>query len=161
MKKTLFAALMLLLLTTFTKAQTYSDFTLPDVDGNDVTLSQVMDKGPALISFWATWCSPCKEEMKKINDIYNKYKDKGFQYIAINQDNQKSVSKVKAFITAQNYNFIVLLDTDKKIFEAYNGKDEIPYTLLINKNKEVVASHTGFKTGDEVTLEQEVLNMLK
>ena len=112
MKKTLFVALMLLLFTTFTKAQTYSDFTLPDIDGNDVTLSQLMEKGPVLISFWATWCSPCKEEMKKINEIYNKYKDKGFTYIAINQDNQKSVSKVKAFITAQNYNFVVLLDTD-------------------------------------------------
>ena len=70
MKKTLFAALMLLLLTTFTKAQTYSDFTLPDVDGNDVTLSQVMDKGHALISFWATWCSQCKEEMKKMYTFF-------------------------------------------------------------------------------------------
>jgi cytochrome c biogenesis protein CcmG, thiol:disulfide interchange protein DsbE len=161
MKKTLILVLMLFVYTSFSKAQTYSDFTLPDINGNDVTFSSILEKGPVLMSFWATWCSPCKEEMKKINDLYLKYKDKGFQYVAINQDNQKSISKVKAFITAQNYEFVVLLDTDKKVFEAYSGKDEIPYTLLINKNKEVVASHTGFKTGDEVTLEEEILNMLK
>jgi peroxiredoxin len=161
MKKYLTLALLLLVFTAYSKAQTYSDFTLPDVDGTDVTFSQITDKGPAIISFWATWCGPCKEEMKKINELYIKYKDKGLQYVAINQDNQKSVSKVKAFITAQNYNFVVLLDTDKKVFESFSGKDEIPYTIIINKNKDIVASHTGFKTGDEVTLEEEIKALLK
>lgn len=161
MKKIFFAVVLLLLISAISKAQSVPDFTLSDVDGNDVTFSNVTGSGATIVSFWATWCGPCKEEMKKLNELYNKYKDKGFQYIAINQDNQKSVSKVKAFINAQNYGFTVLLDTDKKIFEAFNGKDEIPYTLILNKNREVVNSHTGYKTGDENTLEEEIKALLK
>lgn len=140
----------------FLRAQTYSDFTLQDLDGNDVTLSKLLEKGPVFMSFWATWCSPCKEEMKKVNDVYEKYKDKGFIYLAINQDNQKSISKVKSFITAQSYNFPVVFDSDKRVFEAYSGRDEMPYALFIGKNKEILSVHTGFKSGDEAKIEEEV-----
>jgi len=145
-----------LFLTGFLKSQTYSDFTLQDLNDNSVTLSKLLEKGPVLMSFWATWCSPCKEEMKKLNPIYEKYKDSGFTYLAINQDNQKSISKVKPYIDAQGYNFPVVFDTDKRVFEAYSGKDEIPYALLIGKNKEIISVHTGFKTGDEVKIEEEI-----
>ena len=160
MKKTIFLILFLLAVTSITKAQTYSDFTLPDLESNDVVLSKLIEKGPVMLSFWATWCSPCKEEMKKMHDVYLKYKDKGFTYIAINQDNQKSISKVKGFIESQGYKYIVLLDTDKRVFEAYGGKDEIPYSILINKNKEVVSVHVGFKSGDEDKIENEIKLLL-
>jgi cytochrome c biogenesis protein CcmG, thiol:disulfide interchange protein DsbE len=156
MKKVIFLFVFTLFLSGFLKSQTYSDFTLQDLEGNDVTLSKLLEKGPVFMSFWATWCSPCKEEMKKVNPIYEKYKDSGFIYLAINQDNQKSVSKVKSYIDAQSYKFPVVFDTDKRVFEAYSGKDEMPYALLIGKNKEILSVHTGFKTGDEVKIEEEV-----
>ena len=156
MKKVIFSFVLIVLLTGFLRAQTYSDFTLQDLDGNDVTLSKLLEKGPVFMSFWATWCSPCKEEMKKVNSVYEKYKDQGFIYLAINQDNQKSVSKVKSFITAQNYNFPVVFDTDKRVFEAFSGRDEMPYALFIGKNKEIISVHTGFKSGDEQKIEEEV-----
>jgi hypothetical protein len=57
---------------------------------------------------------------------------------------------------AQGYKFPVLLDNDKKVFEGYSGKDEMPYSLLINKKKEIIAVHTGFKTGDEKMIEEEI-----
>ncbi len=161
MKKILVAVLIALLAyASSSKAQMYSDFTLPDINGDDVTLSKILDKGPVLIGFWATWCTPCKEEMRKINDLYIKYKDKGFTYLALNTDNQKSVAKVKSYVDAQNFAFTVLMDTDKRVFEAYSGKDEIPYSIMLNKDKEVVAVHTGFKTGDEVKIEEEIKAVL-
>ncbi|TRZ53740.1 TlpA family protein disulfide reductase, partial [bacterium] len=142
------------------KAQMYSDFTLPDINGEDVSHSKIIANGPVLIGFWASWCTPCKEEMKKINDLYIKYKDKGFTYLALNVDNQKSVAKVKSYVDAQNFAFTVLMDTDKRVFEAYSGKDEMPYSIMLNKNKEVVSVHTGFKTGDEVKIEEEIITIL-
>jgi thiol-disulfide isomerase/thioredoxin len=115
-----------------------------------------------MISFWALWCVPCKEEMKKMNPIYNKYKDQGFEYLAINQDNQKSIAKVKSYIMANDYDFTVLLDTDTKIFEAYGSSDlGIPYSLLINSDKEIVAKHLGYVTGDEVKIEEEIIEVLE
>lgn len=157
MKKTLFLLLFVFAFVTISKAQMYYEFTLPDLDGNDVSLSKIVDKSNVImLSFWATWCTPCKEEMKKMADIYEKYKDQGFEYVALNNDNQKSVSKVKSFITAQGYTFPVLMDTDKKVFEGYSGKDEMPYSVIINKKKEIISVHTGFKTGDEVMIENEI-----
>jgi peroxiredoxin len=157
MKKVLFVLLFVLAFVTLSKAQMYYEFTLPDIDGNDVSMSKIVDKSNVvMLSFWATWCTPCKEEMKKMADIYDKYKSQGFEYIALNNDNQKSASKVKSFIVAQGYTFTVLMDNDKKVFEGYSGKDEMPYSILINKKKEIISVHTGFKTGDEVMLENEI-----
>ena len=157
MKKIISLLVLTFVFVTFAKAQMYYEFTLPDLDGNDVSMQKILDKSEVvMLSFWATWCTPCKEEMKKMSDLYEKYKSQGFEYVALSVDNQKSVSKVKAFITAQGYTFPVLLDTDKRVFEGYSGKDEMPYSVLLNKKKEIIAVHIGFKTGDEVTIEKEI-----
>lgn len=161
MKKVISILFFWMMLYAISPAQTYNDFTLPDVDGTDVSFSSSLEKSKViLIGFWASWCTPCKEEMKKIQDIYEKYKDKGFEYFAINVDNQKSVAKVSAFVKAQGFTFKVLMDTDKRVFETYGGKDEMPYSLMINKNKEVLSVHTGFKSGDEFKIEEEIKSAL-
>lgn len=165
MKKYFLFTILLLVAIFFTKnvnAQVYSDFTLPDLDNNDVTLSSYLDKGPVMISFWATWCGPCKEELKKMQPIYEQYKDKGFTYLAVSCDNQKSISKVKSFITSNNYTFPVVLDFEKKVFEAYGGReDDMPYFVIVSKDKQILYSHLGYKTGDEQTIEEEIKSALK
>jgi len=97
--------------------------------------------------------------MKKMQPIYEKYKDQGFTYLAINQDNQKSISKVKAFINSNNYTFPVVLDLDKHVFEDYLGVG-LPYSLIIDKKKNVIAKHLGYITGDEVKIEKEIKDAL-
>ncbi|MEO8664488.1 MAG: TlpA disulfide reductase family protein [Ignavibacteria bacterium] len=160
MKKIIFALLLLLILPVRSSfSQSYNDFTLSDLENNDVTLSKLLEKGPVMISFWATWCAPCKEEMKKLQPIYEKYKDQGFTYLAVNQDNQKSIAKVKSFINANNYTFPVVLDLDKHIFEAYSGIG-MPYSLIIDPNKNIIAKHLGYVTGDEVKIEKEIKDAL-
>ncbi len=141
------------------RSQSFSDFTLQDLDGNDVSLSKLLEKGPVFLSFWATWCSPCKDEMKEMQKIYEKYKDQGFTYLAVNTDSQKSLSKVKSFISSKGYTFPVVLDTDEKIFEAYQGEG-LPYALLINTEKEIVAKHLGYLPGDEQKIEKEIISVL-
>lgn len=159
MKKLIFIFLVLVS-PTILLSQSYNDFTLRDLDNNDITLSKLLEKGPVMLSFWATWCTPCKEEMKKLSPIYEKYKEKGFTYLAVNQDNQKSISKVKSFINANGYTFPVVLDLDKKIFEAYSGIG-MPYSLIITPNKNIFAKHLGYVTGDEVKIETEIKEALE
>ncbi len=159
MKKVFFFILFLLFISLKSYGQTFNDFTLQDLEGNDVKLSKLLEKGPVMISFWATWCSPCKEEMKKMFPVYEKYKDRGFTYIAINQDNQKSVSKVKSYINANGYSFPVVLDPDKSVFESYSGVG-IPYSLLISKDRKIISKHLGYVTGDEIKIESEIKNAL-
>ena len=139
--------------------QTY-DFELPDLDGNNVKLSELLQKGPVMISFWALWCVPCKEEMRVMSDIYNKYKDSGFVYIAMNQDATKSSSKVKSYIESKNYKFLVLLDSDTHIFDTFGGQN-LPFGVLLNKKGEVVKTYTGYIPGDESKLEEDIVSILK
>lgn len=159
MKKLILLSLVVLFLPVKSFSQYYNDFSKQDLNGDQITLSKLLEKGPVMISFWATWCAPCKEEMKKMQPLYEKYKSQGFTYVAINQDNQKSISKVKAFISSNEYTFPVVLDLDNKIFENYLGVG-LPYSLLIDQNKKISAKHLGYITGDEVTIEKEIKDAL-
>ena len=159
MKKIILTVLLVFVFGFNASAQTYNNFTLEDLDNNEITLDDLIKEGPVLISFWALWCGPCKEEMKKLQPIYEKYKDQGFTYLAINQDNQKSVSKVKSFINANKYTFPVVLDTENNVFEAYNGIG-MPYSILIDMNKNIAAKHLGYVTGDDKIIEQEIKEVL-
>ncbi|MGH2574737.1 MAG: TlpA disulfide reductase family protein [Ignavibacteria bacterium] len=141
------------------KAQTY-DFDLQDIYGNSVKLSSLLEKGPVMISFWALWCVPCKEEMKVFNEIYKKYEDSGLVYVAINQDSPKSVSKVKSYIESKNYDFIVLLDTDLHVFETYGGQN-LPFSVLLNKKGDISKTYTGYISGDESKWEEDIQKVIK
>jgi cytochrome c biogenesis protein CcmG, thiol:disulfide interchange protein DsbE len=142
-------------------SQIYTDFTADDINGNEIKLGSFVEKGPVLIGFWRSWCASCKEEQRNMQIIYEKYKDKGFSYIGVNIDNQKSVSKVKSYVSTMGFTFPVILDTDKKIFEMYSGsEDAVPYYLIIGKDKRIISTHLGYKTGDEKMIEDEIINAL-
>src|SRR3990172_13183434 len=110
-KFTLLTVILLFFTIKLSSSQGY-DFDLQDLEGNSVKLTEQLKKGPVFLQFWALWCLPCKEEMKHLNELYKKYKDSGFVYIAVNQDDPKSSSKVKSYIESKNYVMTVLMYED-------------------------------------------------
>jgi peroxiredoxin len=142
-------------------AQYYTEFSAVDINGNEIILSSFVEKGPVMLGFCRSWCSSCKEIQKNMQVIFEKYKQNGFTYIGVNIDNQKSVSKVKSYVSAMGFTFPVILDTDKKIFEVYGGsEDAVPYYLIIGKDKNILHTHLGYKTGDEKMIEDEIKEAL-
>ena len=157
-KLSLIIVLSVFFMTKFSYSQSY-DFSLEDLDGNTVTLNGLLEKGPVMISFWALWCVPCKEEMKMMNDIYKKYQDSGFVYVGMNQDSPKSSAKVKSYIESKGYTFTVLLDTDGHVFENFGGQN-LPFSVLINKKGEVVKTYTGYVSGDESKIIKDISELI-
>lgn len=136
------------------------NFKLLNIDGKYIELNKEIGNGPLLLSFWATWCKPCLEEMVEFNKIYEQYKDKDFKILAISTDTEKSVAKVKPYIKSKDYKFQVLLDTNSEVARKYYAQ-QMPYTIMIDKNGSIVYSHLGYMKGDEKKVEDLVKELLE
>ncbi|MDX1700840.1 MAG: TlpA disulfide reductase family protein [Melioribacteraceae bacterium] len=152
-------AILLILMSSNFKAQDNIQFYGETVDNEEINFSDINSKGPTLINFWALWCKPCRAEMKHLVDIYNKYSDKDFTILAINQDTPRSLAKVKSFASSHKISFPVIKDPNQEIFQQFNGQS-IPLSILYNSEGKVVYSQVGYLPGDEVKLEAEVRKVL-
>lgn len=124
-------------------------FRLEDVNGKTVELKELIGKGPVLISFWATWCKPCMEELAEFKKIFEDLKERGMQMVAISTDNEKTVGKVKPYVVSKGIPGIVLLDTNSEVARKYYAT-VMPTTIILDKSGNIIYNHTGYKKGDEL-----------
>ena len=149
---------------TVTYADKQRDIMLPDLsvkllDGKQVRLSVLLEEGPLLVSFWATWCAPCKKEMIFLEEFHQKYNENSFRVLAISTDSPKSMSKVKSYIRAKKYTFLVGIDPNQEIAKKMNAR-LMPTTLILNKDRKVSWYHQGFIPGDEKEIEAQIRAVL-
>ena len=105
------------------------DFTLPDQQGEDVTLSAFQGQ-PVLVNVWASWCNPCRQEMPAMQDIYQQYQAQGFVILAVNAANQDSRADAEAFIAEMGLTFPILFDSDGLVSELYQVR-ALPSSFFI------------------------------
>lgn len=120
------------------------DFTAKLADGGTFTLSEQEGK-VVLLNFWASWCSPCVEEMPALERIHKEYGDQ-VTVIGINCGEQKEV--VDSFLAEKNYTFSVGYDEKNEISGKYPSNG-IPYTLIIGKDRTVTKTFTGSYGAEE------------
>lgn len=133
------------------------DFELEDLNGNSISLSSYNGK-IILLSFWATWCPPCREEMVSMQKLYELYNDSGFEIVAVNLQENKTV--VNSYINENEYTFDVLLDPIGISWQAY-GTNGIPTNYLINPNGTVLARTVGGRdwfTTEIIELIDQIIN---
>ena len=106
------------------------DFQLQNLDGETVSLSDLRGK-PVFINFWATWCSPCRDEMPYLQEIYEEWSDKGLEVLTINKG--ESQSQVEQFMESEHISLPVLLDTNQEVAQRYEIQF-IPTTFFIDKD---------------------------
>ena len=111
------------------------DFTLPDVQGHLVRLADLRGR-PVLINIWATWCSPCREEMPSMNALYKDYSTKGLVMLAIAMD-EEGKAVVAPFMQAYRLTFSVLLDP-QNMLGARLQVPGIPTSYLLDKRGRIV-----------------------
>lgn len=127
------------------------DFTVYDLDGNEVHLSDFIGKS-VVLNFWASWCSPCKMEMPDFNEKYLEIGEE-VQFLIINMTDgsRETVETASAFIAEQGYSFPVFYDTDQDAAVTY-GVYSLPTTYFIDEEGNAIAQATG--AIDEETLQQ-------
>lgn len=116
------------------------DFTLPTLSGESVRLSGFRGK-VVLLNFWATWCVPCRTEMPTIEDLYQRYKDRGLEVVAVNLD-ALSTAGVEAFVKEVAVSFRIVLDPAWTTARAYRVVG-LPTTYLIDRAGNVVVREVG------------------
>lgn len=137
--------------------QPYIDFTLPDPNGKDISLSSLVDgKTVVMIDFWASWCNPCRQENPNVVAMYKALKGKGFQIIGVSLDKDKA-SWIKAI---KDDGITYPQVSDLKYWNSAAAKlysvNSIPHTVLISKDGKIAATDL---RGDE--LKAKVLELLK
>jgi len=158
--------LIILLIATATlygqSTKTLPDLVLKDVNGKQKNLSEYSKSGKiTVISFWATWCSPCKKELNNVNELYEDWHTKyGVEVVAVSTDNARNVMKVKPYVDGQAWPFDVLLDVNEDLKRAMNVV-LIPHTFLVDRDGKIVYSHSGYVEGDEFQLENKIKEIAK
>ena len=116
------------------------NFTLKNLEGKEVSLNEFRGKY-VLLNFWATWCGPCKIEMPSLETLYQRFKNKNFEMLAISND-MYGATVVKAFVKANKINFPVLLDQQLKASNKF-GVVSLPSTFMIDPKGKIIGAILG------------------
>jgi thiol-disulfide isomerase/thioredoxin len=119
--------------------KTAPDFTLPSIDGQQVSLQEYRGK-VVFLNFWATWCIPCREEMPALEQLHQKYQSEGLAVLAV--DLKESAEQVKAFFQKYTLSFPSLLDHNGAVFRDYLVMG-MPTTYLISRDGQLLAQGIG------------------
>ncbi len=132
-------------------------FTLPDLNGNKVSLSSYKGR-PLVVDFWATWCGPCKVEIPWFEKLHDQYASQGLEIIGVSADDLDKDDPEKLFtekrdiadfVQKMHMNYPILIDA-QSIENSYGGLDALPTTFFIDKNGRIVASTIGLAPRDEI-----------
>lgn len=118
-----------------------ADFTLKDLHGKKVTLSELRGK-IVLVNFWATWCPPCRLEMPDLDAIYTHFQSQGLVVLSISDEEP---FKVNTFISGANYHPPVLLDSGGKVAKEFHIEG-IPKSFVFNREGKLVAESIDQRT---------------
>ncbi len=136
--------------------------TVPSIDiktleGKTVNIKDYVGQGKiTVMSFWATWCSPCKRELDAIADIYPDWQEEyGVELLAVTIDDARSMAKVPGLVETKGWEYTILADSKRELQKALNFQS-VPQTFLIDAEGNIVYTHSGYNPGDEIELEDKI-----
>ena len=150
--------LSLLIYNTSSAQNSLPDTKIKSLQGNEVMFNSFGNTRDTavIISFWATWCIPCIQELNTIHDQYeDRQKETPFRFIAISIDDSRTMQKVKPFVAGKGWPYEIYLDVNSDLKRALNIID-VPHILII-KNGKIVYQHNGYVNGNE----EELFEILK
>ena len=151
----LFTFLLAIVLSTSVLAQKpLPSVNVKTLDGQTTNITSVCGENDfTIISFWATWCSPCKRELDAVADLYPDWQaEYNVNLVAVTIDNARNLGKVGPMVETKGWEYTILSDANEELKRAMNVQS-VPHTFLVDKGCNIVWTHTGYSPGDEYDLE--------
>lgn len=144
------------------KGKTIPAVNLKTLDGKVFNTEKISNNGkPIVISFWATWCSPCKKELNAIAEVYEDWQEEtGVKLIAISIDDARNMHKVKPYVDGKGWEYDVYLDVNQDFKRAMNV-NSVPHTFLVDGNGKIVYEHNSYSPGDEEELFEKIKELVE
>ena len=134
------------------------DFTVEMLDGSRITLSDLRGK-VVLVSFWATWCPPCRQEMSHLQkDVIDRFAGKDVVVLPISRGEERKT--VENFVEKMGYTFPIGLDGDQSIYKKY-ASNYIPRSVVVGKDGKVVYVGVGYDEEIAKAIDNAITEALK
>ena len=122
-----------------------------NLKGRTIDFSEVIknDGGIKIVSFWATWCKPCIQELGYLNDLYDELQlDMNTTVYAVSIDDARSRKRILPFVNGKSWEFEVLIDENSTLKRKMSVLN-IPHTFIIDQKNNIVYQHNSYVPGDE------------
>lgn len=130
-------------------AQDIPNITLETLDGHAISTTDVLKSDTIqILSFWATWCVPCINELDAISDVYSDWQDEtNVELFAISTDDSRTQKRVKPLVNGKGWEYKILLDENQELKRALNIAT-LPHVIVV-KNGKIIYRHSGYTPGAE------------
>ncbi|MES2630150.1 MAG: TlpA disulfide reductase family protein [Bacteroidota bacterium] len=135
---------------------------IKDLKGAEINTETLSNNGkPMVISFWATWCKPCVNELSAIAETYEDWQaETGVKIVAVSIDDARNVAKVGPMINTKGWEYQVLTDQNGD-FKRVMNVNTVPHTFLIDGEGNIVWQHNAYAPGDEKELYEKIKKLSK
>ncbi len=131
------------------------------IDNQKIDFAPIKGKKVIVLDFWSIYCASCIEEMPRLIELHNEYKDKGLLVIGVNLDSFGTHRVVKFMDGMENkITFPVIIDKTRQVATSFNAM-VLPTTLVIDAAGKIRFYHVGYKPGDEKKLRAIVAQAVK
>jgi len=129
------------------------EVTLRDTDGKTVNVASLAQTGkPVIIAFFSTWCKPCIQELKAIDEYYADWQEEtGVTMYIVSVDQAQDMHKVRPLVDGNGWEYRVLLDPNGTLKRMMNVQT-IPHMFVLDSTGKIVYNHSGYTDGDETEI---------
>ena len=132
----------------------FSQITIPNINlntlsGKSVKIQDEISKEKiTILSFWASWCVPCINELDAISEVYEDWQeDFNLELIAISTDDARTQKRIRPMVNGKGWPYKILLDKNQELKRALNIST-IPQIIIL-KDSKIIYIHSGYSPGVE------------
>ena len=133
----------------FADAKGVPNLALKDLAGHSQKLSELRGK-IVVLSFWATWCAPCREELLRLSKLNEEFASKNVRFIAVSIDEAKDRAKIEPYLAKQDIHLDVWVGGDADLLTRFGMEEIVPATLILDEQGQVITRIMGEAKDEDV-----------